>query len=948
MPAFPIPTFQPGASVTDAPMPKALRGPEGDLSPVAHAAAVIGARLEQQQREQAAEQRQQQAEQLRQQHELEANESQVALANTMGDATIRYQQQLDDARNSDPASMPGLAQRVREDFDTWSDSAGQSLPILAQTQWKVHSARLRAQFVTEAMGVELQGRQAKLLSDTDSGISVDEASVSQDENRFTDTLARRAAQIGALPLQPAKRDKLLADTQQRLALAAARGYVLRNPGAAAADLDRYFGVPAEGAAPAPSTPDGYAPSASDPRGIRNNNPGNLRATGDAWQGMVGSDGQYVRFATPEAGIRAMGRNLQSYGADGVNTVQGVVARWAPAGDANDVPGYVAAVSKATGFAPDQKLDLHDRGTLLKLSAAMIQHENGRQPYSDQQLATGIDASLGTAPLQLGGLPRTITPEEAARSASDAGQYGDRKLPLFLNGQFMPPQTALQLRNEAVAELHRMAAGQRAQVEARTKDFQAMVLSGVAPPPSSVPSPVEFSAAYGPDSERLYRTEVAEYQRLGGALQSMDGASWQDRQAILQRFTPQPGDGFDEHQRMQQTLIKANMLFEKRLAADPAATALAAPSVQQARSAMLAAQGDPQVTPAQRQAAMDAYANATTAEQQRLGVERIGADALGEAGKTRQPGVRLLTNGEANSIASQFHSNPAKAAELMDGLQATYGKRFPDVFAQLAGDDKIPPAALVIPNMSDSYAKERLARLSDPKLQKEILDQLPPGAKKDIDAALQMANEPFYGTLANQPGGQRTFSMIVTQQQVLAASYVAQGRSASDAAKAAFRETVGHAYTFADTMRVPNKEDPASVIQATAAIARNPELIGSVAPQAFTPNLAEKDRQAAWHDAIRTGATWVTNGDESGAVLYVRANTPGGMPSFAPVRGADGKPVSWTWSQLRAMGAQAAARDAANERARIAQGTFGDGMHSRRGDFVDQAVQRARATQAAGD
>ena len=50
---------------------------------------------------------------------------------------------------------------------------------------------------------------------------------------------------------------------------------------------------------------------SQPRGIRNNNPGNIEHNGTNWQGMDNPphDGRFIRFVTPQYGIRAMARVL---------------------------------------------------------------------------------------------------------------------------------------------------------------------------------------------------------------------------------------------------------------------------------------------------------------------------------------------------------------------------------------------------------------------------------------------------------------------------------------------------------------------------------------------------------------------------------------------------------------------------------------------------------------
>lgn len=131
------------------------------------------------------------------------------------------------------------------------------------------------------------------------------------------------------------------------------------------------------------------------RGIRNNNPGNLEySKTNPWVGQTGDDGRFAKFETPEHGIRALGRNLLSYQRQGVDTVGEIINRWAPEKDGNNTAAYIKAVCERLGVSADQPLDASNPDTLRALCAAIIHHENGNQPYSDQQLSTGVSAALG--------------------------------------------------------------------------------------------------------------------------------------------------------------------------------------------------------------------------------------------------------------------------------------------------------------------------------------------------------------------------------------------------------------------------------------------------------------------------------------------------------------------------------------------------------------------------
>lgn len=126
----------------------------------------------------------------------------------------------------------------------------------------------------------------------------------------------------------------------------------------------------------------------DPRGIRNNNPCNLRL-GQQWQGMADeqADPAFVQFKAPEWGIRAACVILKAYETKhDISTIRGAINRWAPPSE-NDTDAYVSAVAQECGEGPDDTVSL--TVLLPMLVPAIIRHENGVQPYSDDIIAKGI-------------------------------------------------------------------------------------------------------------------------------------------------------------------------------------------------------------------------------------------------------------------------------------------------------------------------------------------------------------------------------------------------------------------------------------------------------------------------------------------------------------------------------------------------------------------------------
>ena len=135
----------------------------------------------------------------------------------------------------------------------------------------------------------------------------------------------------------------------------------------------------------------------EPRGIRNNNPLNIRLSSDKWQGQINpsgngnvngngnnsspkGDAEFVQFYTMEYGWRAAFVILcrTYYGKYGLKTIRDIVSRWAPAKE-NNTEAYIRHVSDYTGIAPNKVLGSpqeHPTQWLL-IGYAMAVVENGK-------------------------------------------------------------------------------------------------------------------------------------------------------------------------------------------------------------------------------------------------------------------------------------------------------------------------------------------------------------------------------------------------------------------------------------------------------------------------------------------------------------------------------------------------------------------------------------------
>ena len=116
-----------------------------------------------------------------------------------------------------------------------------------------------------------------------------------------------------------------------------------------------------------------------PRGIRNNNPGNIVKNEEVWKGEVPEEqttgGRFKQFFTYIHGVRALIVNLRAYYFKRrLRTIKGIISRWAPPKE-NHTGKYIDFVSGYMGIPQDMPLTF-DKATVHKLTEAIITYENG--------------------------------------------------------------------------------------------------------------------------------------------------------------------------------------------------------------------------------------------------------------------------------------------------------------------------------------------------------------------------------------------------------------------------------------------------------------------------------------------------------------------------------------------------------------------------------------------
>lgn len=106
-----------------------------------------------------------------------------------------------------------------------------------------------------------------------------------------------------------------------------------------------------------------------PRGIRNNNPLNIRK-GGKWQGLAQEqDSAFCSFKTMEWGVRAAVKILRSYSRKGIHTIADIIQTWAPPIE-NNTNEYIKIVCSRTGYKPTFIINVYDENQVVALLLAM--------------------------------------------------------------------------------------------------------------------------------------------------------------------------------------------------------------------------------------------------------------------------------------------------------------------------------------------------------------------------------------------------------------------------------------------------------------------------------------------------------------------------------------------------------------------------------------------------
>jgi asparagine N-glycosylation enzyme membrane subunit Stt3 len=111
------------------------------------------------------------------------------------------------------------------------------------------------------------------------------------------------------------------------------------------------------------------------RGIRNNNPFNIRDSKTVWKGETTADldKSFEEFESMIYGIRAGIRNARTHYGRGINTIRKLIATWAPSNE-NDTENYIKYVANAANMDENQVFKF-DSETMFRIMAPMAKLES---------------------------------------------------------------------------------------------------------------------------------------------------------------------------------------------------------------------------------------------------------------------------------------------------------------------------------------------------------------------------------------------------------------------------------------------------------------------------------------------------------------------------------------------------------------------------------------------
>jgi hypothetical protein len=403
----------------------------------------------------------------------------------------------------------------------------------------------------------------------------------------------------------------------------------------------------------------------------------------------------------------------------------------------------------------------------------------------------------------------------------------------------------------------------------------------------------FTQKLGPElGEQAYQQYSANVQ-LSLDKQKLSGLNPAEQDELIRSYAPKAGEGYADQARRQDILIQARQKLNDQRDKDPAGFAVERlPASGEAYRGFLQTLSNPAASDDDRRAAARKYSDAVSLEQSRIGIAKEHQQVV------PSQYVENFNQTVTNAAASE---DPQKRMALVGMIRREadmWGENWPSVMRQLAPTAQ--PVVRAIAAGADPVAMTRLLSLGKDESPAKLLKEQNETKAADLDKAINQEMAPFLQTLVGRQRD-RDYTAYFNLARQLGALYVRDGKSASDAASAAFGDLIGKRYDFRDTWRIPKSTGvaPDDVQAGTVAVRR--ELKAAAGPDrqanAFGIRPAENDMGLSDNDAdsfskVARDGKFITSPDNAGLNLVYGDKF---------VRTQDGKPFFLSWSQLAKLG-----------------------------------------------
>lgn len=758
--------------------------------------------------------------------EQQEQDAKTWAGDTLSKAHLDWQQNLTDRQQAATGSAAGFTPSVLNDFDDYTKKTLENAPTpLARRFLQQSLQTLRTQVGSQAITFEAQARLGDRINTQTNSINNWANVVFNDPSQY-DT-AMNAVRQTMPEVGPEHSNRLLDYAQKTLAYAAATSVARSNP-------DSIVGPPGMGA---------------------------NAATGGQYQG--GFAGADAFIAQKEGGFVAddSGHGPTNFGINQQANPDVDVSKLTPEqatqlrktrywdaihGDAlppaMQPVAYNFAIQAGAGAA----------NNLLK--------QAGNDPAKFNDLAKAYYDAIPSDRANGNTAMWKERSDDALKLGSASSAPADN--PVLAN---LPFEQRLQVWNQAKTQQSQNMALARAQLDTHLQDAQSMAANGV-----SDPSPVSFQtlvSAYGPLEAPAHYRAYQDGQQLAIDVSNMKGMPMQDIAGMVTSRAPTPGPGYATAAHDHQILQAAAAQVLQQREADPAAYAAKnAPAVQSAQQAF-SANPTPQTA--------QAFAQASLAEQQRLGV----------------PKPQILTKLQVQTIEDQINANGGTQADQVIQSQAQlWGDKWGDVFGQLKGISPVAKVLGYLGNSVDPATRQLVLSAANTKIE-ALKDGIDPANVKAVETKLQTLAQPFAATMAYSAGGASTFSALYDSANRLSLQYVRQGISPGDATAKAFNALMGGQFMIRDSARIPTQFDADAVMTGAKAIQSGLGDLDLTVPPAPAAMRAE-DAKALYVSNLKSQGKWITTADGKGLALFDPV-------SQSIVKTRDGKPVGGTFGALAA-------------------------------------------------